>query len=138
MTDSVKTLSDMIYRYAELFDTGEFDAFAAQFEHGQWHKAEPGTAGTRQWIEDHVRVHDGLPRTKHVITNLIVDVDEQAGTATSRSYVTVWQAVPPDFPLQAVFSGRYRDRFERVDGGWRWLERGVLADFYGDTSRHVR
>ena len=108
MTDSVKTLSDMIYNYSELFDTGDFDGFAAQFEHGRWHRAEPGTAATRQWIADHVQVHDGLPRTKHVITNLIVDVDEDAGTATSRSYITVWQAVPPELPLQAVFSGRYR------------------------------
>jgi 3-phenylpropionate/cinnamic acid dioxygenase small subunit len=138
MTDSVKTLSDMIYNYSELFDTGDFDGFAAQFEHGRWHRAEPGIAATRQWIADHVQVHDGLPRTKHVITNLIVDVDEDACTATSRSYITVWQAVPPELPLQAVFSGRYRDRFERVDGEWRWLERSVLADLYGDTSKHVR
>ena len=105
MTDSVKTLSDMIYRYSELFDTGDFDGFAAQFEHGRWHRAEPGTAATRQWIAEHVQVHDGLPRTKHVITNLIVDVDEERARPPSRSYITVWQAVRPSSPCKRSSPG---------------------------------
>jgi 3-phenylpropionate/cinnamic acid dioxygenase small subunit len=37
MTDSVKQISDLMFRYAELFDTGRFDEFAAPFEHGRWH-----------------------------------------------------------------------------------------------------
>ena len=44
----------------------------------------------------------------------------------------------PELPLQPIFSGRYRDRFERVDGDWRWTERRVLGDLYGDVSHHVR
>ncbi len=136
-SDTVQHLTNRIYRYAELFDTGEFDAFAAQFEHGVWHKAEPGAAGVRKYIDEHVLTYDGSPRTKHVTTNLILEVDEAAGTATAEAYVTVFQALP-DFPLQAIFSGRYRDRFERVDDDWRWTERRVLGDLYGDVSRHVR
>ena len=104
---------------------------------GQWFRAEPGTPATRRWIDEHVLIYEGSPRTKHVTTNLIVDVDDAAGTAEAQSYVTVLQALP-DFPLQPIFSGRYQDRFERVDGEWRWRERRVLADLYGDTSRHRR
>jgi len=136
-TDSVQTLTAKIFGYAELFDTGQFDAFAAQFEHGVWHKAEPGADGVRRYLDEHVITYDGSPRTKHVTTNLVVDVDEEAGVATASSYVTVLQAAP-DFPLQPVFAGRYRDRFERVDGDWRWLERRVIGDLYGDVSHHVR
>jgi SnoaL-like protein len=137
MNDSVQALTAKIHTYCELFDTGQFDAFAAQFEHGQWHKAEPGAEAVRRYIDEHVITYDGLPRTKHVTTNLVVSVDDDAGTATASSYVTVLQAVD-DFPLQPVFAGRYKDRFERVDGEWRWLERRVLGDLYGDTSHHVR
>ncbi len=137
MPDSERQIISMVHRYCELFDTGQLEEFAAQFEHGQWHKAGPGAAAARQWIGDHVHLYDGLPRTKHVTTNLTVEVDEEAGTAVAQSYVTVLQALP-DFPLQAIFAGRYRDRFARTDGRWRWTRREVIGDLYGDVSHHVR
>ena len=137
MSDAARQISDLMFRYAELFDTGQFDEFAALFEHGQWHRAGPGAAAARRWIEDNVRLYDGLPRTKHVTTNVIVEADEHAGTATASAYVTIFQALP-DFPLQPIFSGRYQDRLARVDGEWRWIERRVVNDLYGDTSRHIR
>ena len=55
---------------------------------------------------------DGTPRTKHVTTNVVIEVDAEAGTAVSRSYFTVLQALP-DLALQPIVSGRYQDRFER-------------------------
>ena len=135
--DQYRQISDLMFRYAELFDTGRFDEFAALFEHGQWHKAGPGAATARRWIEDNVRLYDGVPRTKHVTTNVVADVDEDAGTATASAYVTIFQALP-DFPLQPIFCGRYQDRLTRINGEWRWTERRVLNDLYGDISRHVR
>jgi len=137
MADSAAQIAAMVYRYCELFDTGQFDQFAAQFEHGQWHRAEPGAAAARQWIDEQVLLYDGLPRTRHLTTNLTVEVDEQAGSAVARSYITVLQALP-DFPLQPIFTGRYLDRFERVDSCWRWTRREVTGDLYGDVSHHVR
>ena len=135
--DQYRQISDLMFRYAELFDTGRFDEFAALFEHGQWHKAGPGAAATRRWIEDNVRLYDGVPRTKHVTTNVVADVVVDAGTATASAYVTIFQALP-DFPLQPIFCGRYQDRLTRINGEWRWTERRVLNDLYGDISRHVR
>lgn len=137
MADPVQQITALVYRYCELFDTGQFDEFAAQFEHGQWHRADPGAAAARRWIDDNVHVYDGLPRTKHLTTNLTVQVDEQAGTAAARSYITVLQALP-GFPLQPIFAGRYLDRFCRVDGRWQWTRREVIGDLYGDVSHHVR
>jgi hypothetical protein len=137
MPDAAQQITTLVNRYCELFDTGQLDEFAAQFEHGQWHRADPGTAAARRWIEDNVHLYDGLPRTKHLTTNLTVEVDEEAGTAVARSYITVLQALP-DFPLQPIFAGRYRDRFARVDGRWRWTRREVIGDLYGDVSHHVR
>lgn len=137
MTDAVTEITDLMFRYAELFDTARFDEFAALFEHGTWHKAGSGAAAARQWIDDNVQLHDGQPRTKHVTTNVTVEVDDAAGTATAHAYVTVFQALP-DLPLQPIFAGRYRDRFARVDGRWRFTECVVIGDLYGDISRHVR
>ena len=62
-------------------------------------------------LRDNVIVYeDGTPRTKHV-TNIAIEVDAEAGTASARSYFTVLQALP-DLPLQIIVSGRYLDRFE--------------------------
>jgi uncharacterized protein (TIGR02246 family) len=132
---SISAITAIVHRYCELFDIGDFDAFARQFEHGRWFRAEPGYEATLAWIEANVHTYDGKPGTKHLTTNLVVDVDGDAATASS--YITVLQAVP-GLPLQPIFSGRYRDRFQRVDGEWRWLERAVEGDLYGDTSHHTR
>ncbi|MGH3203578.1 MAG: nuclear transport factor 2 family protein [Streptosporangiaceae bacterium] len=137
MPDAVAEITALVNRYCELFDTGQFEEFAAQFEHGQWHRAGPGAAAARRWIDDHVHLYDGLPRTRHLTTNLTVEADQEAGTAVARSYITVLQALP-GFPLQPIFAGRYRDRFARVDGRWRWTRREVIGDLYGDVSHHVR
>jgi hypothetical protein len=82
------------------------------------------------------RYEDGTPHTKHVTSNVLIDVDEAAGTASARSYFTVFQALP-DFPLQPIIAGRYHDRFERVAGRWRFSERKMIPELFGDLSRHL-
>jgi 3-phenylpropionate/cinnamic acid dioxygenase small subunit len=80
---------------------------------------------------------DGTPRTKHITTNVAIEIDEGSGTAVSRSYFTALQALP-NLPLQPIVSGRYHDRFARRDGRWRFVERRVRTDLVGDMSRHLR
>src|SRR5258708_4825390 len=96
----------------------------------------PTPSGHRA-IESLIVYDDGTPRTKHITTNVAIEVDEKAGTAVARSYFTALQAAP-DLPLQPIVSGRYHDRFERRDGQWRFVERRVRTDLVGDVSRHLR
>jgi hypothetical protein len=65
---------------------------------------------------------DGRSTTSHEITNIMLDIDEVAGTAVGRAYWTLYQAVSGT-PRQPVLSGRYLDRFERRNGRWRFAER---------------
>lgn len=89
-------------------------------------------------LREHVIVYDdGTPRTRHVTTNIAIEVDEEAGTAVSRSYFTVFQALP-DVALRPIVVGRYHDRFERHDGRWRFAARHVRTDLVGDVTRHLR
>ncbi|SNX88325.1 SnoaL-like protein [Streptomyces sp. TLI_55] len=135
-------IADLIAEYAELVDTGNLAGVGELFAHGVF-IGSTGTVsgrdgGVEKMLRDSVILYeDGTPRTQHVTTNLAVQVDEEAGTAAARSYVTVFQALP-DFPLQAVAAGRYRDRFERRDGRWRFTERRVQIHLVGDVSRHLR
>jgi hypothetical protein len=78
-----------------------------------------------------------MPRTKHVTTNLVIEVDDAGGKATARAYFTVLQATPT-LPLQVVIAGRYHDRFARAGTAWRFVERVVHVDLAGDLREHVR
>lgn len=136
------SITNLLYRYAELMDAGELEQVAAMFADARVtmsggvvvEGAQPMLA---QW-RAYVRIYPcGTPRTRHVITNPIVDVDKHAATATCRSVYTVLQQTP-DLPLQVVASGRYHDSFARVEGVWRFATRDYsMLDFTGDVSQHL-
>jgi len=139
---SAVEITNLLFRYAECMDAGDFAGAASLFAHARIKLADDAyvdSAGVLAVWEAHViRYECGTPRTKHVTTNPIVEVDEAAGTAACRSYYTVFQQVG-DTPLQPIIAGRYHDRFERVDGAWRFVERDYsLTDLVGDLSRHLR
>jgi hypothetical protein len=97
-----------------------------------------GTAPMLAVWQSHVRIYpDGTPRTKHVITNPIIEIDEAAGTATCRSYYTVLQGTA-DLPLQVICAGRYHDLFAKDDSGWHFTARDYsMLDQMGDMSAHM-
>lgn len=133
-----RQILNLVHRYAECVDNADFDGVSALFEHAEFHlEGATGQRGTQvgEVMRRTVTLHDGSPRTKHVTTNEIIDI---AGTtATCRSYFTVLQATTT-LPLQPVITGRYRDRFERVDGAWRFADRTVVIEQVGDLSAHLR
>ncbi|MFI9785622.1 nuclear transport factor 2 family protein [Kitasatospora sp. NPDC051984] len=136
-----QAIENLIARYAELVDDGNFAGLADLLSDAAFTGSGDPVRG-RDAIERMFRgmlivYADGTPRTQHVTTNLAVEVDEEAGTASARSYVTVFQSLP-ELPLQAIVCGRYHDRFERRDGQWRFTERRFRATLVGDVSRHLR
>lgn len=134
-------IGTLIATYAELVDGGDFAAVGVLLADAAF-TGGAGSVSGRDAIEKMLRGNvivydDGTPRTKHVTTNLAVDVDEEAGTAVARSYFTVLQALP-DMALQPIVSGRYYDRFERHEGHWKFVERRVQTELVGDVSHHLR
>lgn len=141
MSESGDAIRRLMNDYCFRIDAGDLDGFAALFAHGTWWvRGDPAggatsAAAVRERLAN-VILYNGKPNTKHVMTNVEVNVDEPGVRATAQCYITVFQAVPPDFPLQAIFSGHYHDRFERVDGYWRFALREISPDLLGDLSRH--
>lgn len=135
-------IKNLLYRYAELMDAGDLEGVAALFSKART-KVGGGTVqeGAEPMLalwRANVKIFPcGTPRTKHVITNAIVEVDKKAGTATCRSYYTVFQAAP-DLPFQAICAGRYHDAFVREKGEWRFSERDYsMLELVGDLSQHL-
>jgi 3-phenylpropionate/cinnamic acid dioxygenase small subunit len=143
-TSSEVAICNLLYRYAELMDGGDFVAVAELFRHARVVLDPANDVSVdadgilKMWTDSVIRYPNGTPRTKHVTTNPIVEVDDDAGTATCRSYYTVFQQTDT-LSLQPIIAGRYHDRFERVDGSWRFSERDYsLVDLVGDLSQHLR
>ena len=139
---ATRAIENLIAAYAELVDAGDFEGLAdllaeATFG-GDGDAVITGRDAILAVFGSLVRVYDdGTPRTKHVTTNVRIDVDDDGRGAHSRSYVTVFQALP-ELPLQPIVAGRYRDRFACRDGEWRFVERRFTTDLVGDVSRHLR
>src|SRR5258705_3677213 len=89
-------IAALVYGSAERIDAGDLDGVAALFagavyrseQGGRYEGAEAVVAVLRKRVKLH---DDGTPRTKHVTTNLVIDVDATAGAALARSYFTVFQ-----------------------------------------------
>ena len=142
MTDSSVQVGNLIARYAELIDAGDFEGLGDLL--GRAAVGAPDSSALLTGRDGMVKLFtattrrypDGTPGTKHVTTNLILDIDEEEGTASARSYFTVLQAVP-GLPLQPNVAGRYHDRFERDADGWYFSERRFLVELVGDVSHHM-
>src|SRR4051812_15583476 len=109
-------VTNLLYRYGELMDLGDFEAVADLLADVVITvEGAPGSFRGRpailsMYVDGPRRYDDGTPHTRHLISNPIVDVDDAAGTATVRSSYTVFQQVE-DLPLQPIIIGRYHDTF---------------------------
>jgi 3-phenylpropionate/cinnamic acid dioxygenase small subunit len=135
-------VTNLLYRYAELIDRGDFAGVgelmaAAVITVDGVPGEQRGGAVVQQVLEGWTRRYDdGTPRTRHVLTNPIVEVDESAGAASIRSSFTVFQQTD-DLALQPIIIGRYHDRFEKVDGQWRFAARHLFNDLTGELGHHL-
>ena len=130
----------LVHRYGSLLDAGDLDGVAELFAHAVW-RAEAtgqesrGRDGVRA-MYDRVQLYDGTPRTTHVLTNLDVTIAPDRSSATATCIYTVLQGITAGEPIQVILTGRYLDRFERANEGWRFTERRILVNQVGDLSRH--
>ncbi len=82
-----------------------------------------------------VRVYDGSPRTRHLVSGPVITV--QDSTAQCRSSYVVLQH-EADGGLRPIAAGRYRDTFACTDGSWHFTERQFFLDQESDMSQHTR
>lgn len=142
MSDDALAITNLLYRYAECMDLGDFAGAAALFAHADVTLAGGqvvrGADAMRGIWEGYTKRHaNGTPMTKHVVTNPIIEFSADRTRATARSYYTVLQATEI-VPLQVIASGRYHDSFENADGVWRFVTRDYsLFDLKGDLRDHL-
>jgi hypothetical protein len=132
----------LLVAYTERIDAGDFEGLADLLAGAELtFEGQPGSVHGRDAIAALYagttrRYPDGTPRTKHLVTNVVVEPDGE-DRASARSYFTVLQAVEGALPLQPVVAGRYRDRFARTGDTWAFTARHIAVDLVGDVRHHL-
>jgi len=142
MEDS-RHIENLIYSYAERIDNGDLDGVAHLFRDGEIFSAthdvrRTGFDEVLEMYQTSTRLYESTntPQTKHLTTNVIIEIDDDREEASARSYYTVVQATD-SLPLQPIISGRYKDRFRKVDNQWQFTSREMIVDLIGDLSAHL-
>jgi ketosteroid isomerase-like protein len=143
MSTAAEEIRALVIAYAERLDAGDLAGVAALFSDGRFRSGRDGsirvgTQEVRAMYDPVILYQDGTPRTKHVLGNLSIDVDEAHGAANASCTFTVVQASPEHGP-RPVLAGRYVDTFRRGDDAqWRFEERTVVPELMGDLAQHMR
>ncbi|NOQ62574.1 nuclear transport factor 2 family protein [Mycolicibacterium fortuitum] len=129
-------VAELLYRYAELIDAGDFDGVGELLGRGEF-MGVAGASAIAKLFESTTRRfpdHGNTPRTRHLVLNPVIDIDGEH--ATSRSTFCVVQTTET-VPLQPIVVGRYFDAFARDDTGWYFCDRRVDVEMVGDVSAHL-
>ena len=140
--DDVQAIKNVVLSYVELLDLGDLDGLAKVFTRAtvrtQGGAIElRGPEAFKEFIGQGVQFYDGIPSTKHVVSNIIVEIDDDRRIATARTYYTAFQA-RPELPLRPILAGRFHDRLERDGDDWHIVERVIYTDLIGDLRFHVK
>ena len=140
--DAREGIERLLMAYCWGIDTGDFESTAALFgDDGQYGLVGAGAArGSAQVLgmfQASVRTYDGVPRTRHVITNIVIDVDDGATTGSARCYVQVLHQ-PPDEEIRPIVVGTYLDRVHLVGDQWQFAERRMHLELVGNLTSHLQ
>jgi 3-phenylpropionate/cinnamic acid dioxygenase small subunit len=134
-------ITELLYRYAELIDAGDFDGVGQLLARATFAGTRSASTSGAEAIAKLFAMttrrfpdHGSTPRTRHLVLNPIVDVDDR--TATARSTFCVIQNTET-VPLQPIVVGRYFDSFSCDDDGWYFTARQVDVEMIGDISAHL-
>ena len=145
MASDERESENLLYTYAKRLDAGDFAGVADLFAHGRIlpgpdsgaEESVVGRAGVLAMYETATRLHaDGTPRSHHVTTNALVEVNPDGEQAQASSYFTVLQQTD-SLPLQVVITGQYEDTFHKIEGRWAFATRTMHVKLLGDLHEHL-
>jgi len=125
----------LMHAYCRAIDRGDFKTFGRLLRDALW--LVEGQLPDPASGQNIIIYADGTPRTKHVISNIQIDVAADGQNATAHSYVRVYQQTPA-LPLCVIFAGEYFDEYDCDQGTWRLRRRDLRHPLYGDLSHHLR
>ncbi len=134
-----EAVRNLLATYCERLDAGDLEGLGSLFSEavllgpdGQ-HICR-GATETTNFFTHLVKLYDGLPRTRHMLSVPVIHVDGDMATART-SYLVAQQL--GEGRVEVIAGGRYRDTFACDDGTWRFAARQFFLDQSGDLSMHM-
>ena len=133
-------ITALVYRYAELLDGGDLEGVVDLFADATWRSDATGEVRREREaiksVYDRIVLYDGTPKTRHLMTNLTIEMADGADEATGKCCYTVLQGITAGSPIETILAGRYHDEYKRGPNGWHFADRLFIIDLVGDQSRH--
>ena len=123
-------IAAIVHRYAELLDGGDVEGVVDLFSRATWRSAATGTVlrtpDELRAVYSSLVPEDGPIRTRHLMHNLIIELDND--DASARCSYTVLEGGDPGEPVRILMVGRYEDRYARGYDGWHLTDRLFHVD----------
>jgi hypothetical protein len=131
-------ISSLLFRYAELLNTGQFDLVGELFAQGRVSvegspKVYVGAAEVAEMYRSTTSSENGVDS---LLFNSNVQVSIEGEQASAKSYFIAYHQRPG--VILPVVGGRYRDRLSRIEGKWTFVERIMTIDLVGDLGSHLK
>ena len=131
---------ESLYSYCRALDRMDRPLADSVWHPGGTADYGPGYRGSATGFLDFVwAYHLRLESHSHMVSNTIISVDLNSGTAKSESYVAVWlRSAPSGGTVTDVFHrGRYVDRWSLREDLWAIDHRIYVADLMHETSNQA-
>jgi uncharacterized protein (TIGR02246 family) len=122
-------INDLFVRYTRALDAGDVETMVDCFTEDGWLESPAvgecaGRAAIRAWAQYFAQVRDNGSQLRHVISNMVAQVDGEDGHATC--YLITFLTRNGSSRLLAP--GQYDCELRKADGAWRFRKRGVKYD----------
>jgi hypothetical protein len=125
-----QAITEVLYRYCRGCDRAEEAAIRSCFHPGSLHRHGGFEGTSADFTVLAMKIILGTRRTKHLLTNVLIELQGAAAYSESHYFAYHRQVNPGTGAEQDYFSGgRYLDRFEKRDGAWKIAQRVGLIDF---------
>ncbi len=127
---SKQAITEVLHRYARGLDRMDLELTRTCWHSGGTDSHSPLYSGSYDgFIEWVWAVHGAMFATRHVITNILIQLDLAAGRAGAESYWTVTMRIPHQGGVADInCGGRYLDTLECRDGEWAIQHRESIMD----------
>jgi hypothetical protein len=121
-------IQQVLFRYCRGVDRGDAELISSVYHPDAVDTHGPWTGLGKEFATYLVPNMDQVPLIgQHHITNVLIELE--GDKAAVESYFVAFHPEATDAgPAHALVCGRYLDRFERRDTGWRIADRKVVID----------
>jgi hypothetical protein len=145
LLEAHRQIEQKIYRMGYALENGDFELVGELLRHATFgadrlgRKIMKGRDAIRdQYTRTNITYPGQGRATREMYTNVLIEIDLDAGTARSKTAYTVAQQIPGvGSRFELLVAGRYEDEWAVVEGEWAWTDRFIVVQFKNDLDRHM-